>query len=50
MEGKLLTDRASQKQINISALPEGLYLLRVYDSNTGLLLFTEKLIKVSGNQ
>jgi hypothetical protein len=50
IEGKLLIDRSAQKKISIADLPAGLYLLRFYDKNTGVLLFTEKLVTTINNR
>lgn len=46
VEGRIVLQAKNAKQINISNLPEGVYLIKVMDGNGGLL-YTQKLLKTS---
>lgn len=48
IEGRVLLNMKDAKQLDISALPGAVYYLTIYDSGTGELLKTEKIVK-TGN-
>ncbi len=45
MDGRLLFSLKETKSIDMNSMPNGIYLVSIYDHNTGNLLKTEKIIK-----
>ena len=46
IEGKLLIEKQNTKDIDISKLPTGVYILNVYEMNSGLRLKTERVVRL----
>jgi trimeric autotransporter adhesin len=46
IDGKVFIDKRSASNIDISALADGIYIIRVYD-DTGMMVKTEKLVKAA---